>query len=1075
MSSGSQASSGGSRELAAILRNILVCYFLSGALGLVYEILWLRRLLLVFGSTVHAVSTVLTVFFGGLALGSWLFGRLIDRRGQVAGLRWYAALEAGIGLYAFATLPLFGLIERLYIPVYRASNFSPTVLVTASFLCAALILLLPATLLGGTFPILSRFLIRTGGERGTKLATLYAVNTAGAVIGTLGVYYVGLPMLGLSRTLICAGVLNLGIGGLCFLFDQHLGSLGFHRPAAAPEPAAEIRPQEDEPPASQRGLFFAFGLSGFAAMVYEVAWTRTLSLVLGSSIYAFCVILATFLAGMALGSFAVRSSLQRRRAELPDIIKLELLLGAYGLASVVLFNQLPDWFVVLWPAWGKSFATLSALQAALSAMAMLPPTLMMGALFPLVSDLATHRLSSLGRRLGSIYAINTLGGIIGSFLGGFVLIPQLGLPWAIVVAALFNLLAAASIFVTSATAARRSVRLGLSAAVLSASVGLSAMVLVPMWQREVFAAGVYLTPGEFAHSSVREVAERPTLLFYRDSLNATVSVHQQGRILSLKIGGKTDASNGIDMGSQILAAHLPLLLHHGEAHSVFVLGLGSGVTLGHAGRYPVKRLDCAEIDPAVVEAARLFKEYNYGIHDDPRVRIYAADGRNFLLASQRPYDVIISEPSNPWMAGLAYLFTQEFYQLAKRRLAPGGVMCQWLQLYRLFPADVKLVLRTFHAEFPYVTVWSSVPGDLLLIGSQEPLEIDFARLQQQMAQPAIRDSLRMAGVERPEALLQLLWLGPRELEAVTADTPWLHQDDQPSVEFNAPKALYLDANLPLNYAGLQRFRAPVQELVHGYQPPAVEDTALALSLARLWLFRDEQQLAEAELRGAVARDPGSVEAWRMLGELSLQNHRLLQADAAFRRAAQAAPGDPSAFQSLGRLNLSQGRFPEALEWYGQAVRFAPENANLAAEIGDAWQGAQQLAWAAEWYRSAISLSPQPVKTLWEASARTSRRLKAWSDAEAMGRSGAQLFPGDALFDLIAGEALLEQGRLPEAVDRFQRARAVAPKAVEVYYGLGRIALAQGQAVQAVRLLREGLRHEPYHHASLDLLSRLTQH
>src|SRR3989338_2956155 len=242
------------RELRAVIRNIYVCFFLSGALGLVYQILWLRKLLLVFGSTVHAVSTVLTVFFGGLALGSWWFGRLIDRH-EGAGLRWYAALEAGVGLYAFITLPLFDAIQHLYIPIYQASGFSPVVLVAASFACSVLILLVPTTLLGGTFPVLSRFLIRTSEERGVKIAGLYGINTAGAMAGTLLVYFVGLPVLGLFRTLLCAGVLNVGIGALCLTFDRHLENLGFRRPAPVVHAAVSAR---EESPVSIRWLLLPF-------------------------------------------------------------------------------------------------------------------------------------------------------------------------------------------------------------------------------------------------------------------------------------------------------------------------------------------------------------------------------------------------------------------------------------------------------------------------------------------------------------------------------------------------------------------------------------------------------------------------------------------------------------------------------------------------------------------------------------------------------------------------------------------------------------------------------------------------
>src|SRR3989338_2581290 len=220
------------------------------------------------------------------------------------------------------------------------------------------------------------------------------------------------------------------------------------------------------------------------------------------------------------------------------------------------------------------------------------------------------------------------------------------------------------------------------------------------------------------------------------------------------------------MGTQVLSAHVPLLLHP-DPRRVLVIGLGSGVTVGHAARHPVSLVHCAEIEPAVIEGARYFEKENYGVHENPKVSLVVADGRNFLRATRQEYDVIISEPSNPWMAGLAYLFTREFYTLAKRRLAPDGVMCQWLQLYGLFPRDVKLMLKTFHEAFPHVSVWSSVPGDLLLVGSMAPQQVAYRELAERMARPAIRESLAVVHAERPDVLLQLFWLGTREVEAVT--------------------------------------------------------------------------------------------------------------------------------------------------------------------------------------------------------------------------------------------------------------------------------------------------------------------
>jgi len=1053
-------------EARTVVRNVYACFFLSGALGLIYQILWLRKLLLVFGSTVHAVSTVLTVFFGGLALGSWWLGRAIDRH-EGRGLRWYAMLETGIGFYALLTPMLFSGIQHIYIPVYRASGFSPTVLVLASFLCAAAILLLPTMLMGGTFPVLSRFLIRTSEERGVKIAGIYGINTAGAMTGTLLVYFVGLPILGFTRTLVCAAVLNVGIGLLCLVFDRHLESLGFHLSASTPAPAQPLaREATDGDP---RWLFLAFGLSGFSAMVYEVAWTRALSLVLGSSIYAFCMMLTAFLGGMALGSGFARRNLRRQPASVSQFIVIEFFLGAYGLVSIPLFSQLPDWFIGLWPLLGGSFSGLTLLQLTLSFFSMIIPTFLMGVLFPIVSDLVTGRFAQLGRTLGSAYAINTLGGIAGSFLSGFVLIPQFGLPWGIAAAAIVNLAAGCLLMVRYGRLPSLA-RVGLAAVALAVAAVLSQQVIVPTWQRQAFAAGVYLNPESYRNMTVQQGIAGTKLLYYRDSLNATVSVHQQGETIYLKVGGKTDASNGMDMGTQVLSAHIPLLLH-GHPERVLVIGLGSGVTLGHAARYPLATLHCAELDPAVIEGARLFKAYNYDVHHDPRTTIFAVDGRNFLMASPLQYDVIISEPSNPWMTGIAYLFTREFYQLAKHRLAPGGLMCQWLQLYRINPTDVKLVLKTFHAEFPYVSVWSSIPGDLLLVGSMEPRQLDYARLAAQMASPKISESLRTIKIEGPETLLRLYWFGSREIEALTSDITWLHEDDQPSLEFSAPKALYAGPTFLTNYGGLERFKGQPQAIARGYDP-AREDAAFYRGLGALWSYRAQNDKAKEALERAVALDPSSGDGWERLGELYLQTRELLKAQEALTKATQLAPRRAAPYRVLARMYWQQKKLEDAQRFYEQAARLEPPDGLIAEEIGRCFKESRQFPWAAEYFRSAVSQDGGSRSDLVLAYAEVLTELKSRAAAEQVLRFGMASFPANGSFALRLGEALMEQGRQPEAETCFRQALAVAPRSVEAYYGLGRIALGRGEVTQAVRYLRYGLRFNPYHREALELLEKL---
>ncbi len=1058
-----------SSEQSALLRNIYVCYFLSGALGLVYQILWLRKLLLTFGSTVHAVSTILTVFFGGLALGSWYFGRRIDRR-EDAGLRWYAALEIGVGLYAFMTLPLFDAIRHIYIPLYRASDFSPVALVGWSFVCSCAILGFPTFLLGGTFPVLSRFLIRSREGRGVTIATLYGINTAGAMIGTLVVYYVGLPVLGLWRTLVCAGVLNLGIGMLCLAFDRHLASLGFQgqRREESPDPMVVGSDRPDESGGLVRWVLGAFALSGFSAMVYEVAWTRTLSLVLGSSIYAFCLMLATFLGGMALGSLVARRTLRARPAHIGQFIFIELVLGFYGVCSILLFSELPQWFVQLWPMTGGSFAMVAWLQVGLSAAVMLLPTFVLGWLFPIVSDFVTQRITRLGEQIGRAYALNTVGGILGSFLSGFVLIPLCGLPWAIMIAALVNLIAAGIVSARLGEAKTRVPRLaGAIAGVIA--VGLvGKFIIIPVWQQQAFAAGVYLNPEAYEHASVQQSVSQAKLLYYRDSLNATVSVHQQGNLLFLKVGGKTDASNGMDMGTQALSAHIPMLLHK-NPKQVLVIGLGSGVTLGHASRYPVSTLHCAEIDPAVIEGARYFRAYNYGVHDDPRTRIFPVDGRNFLMASQTRYDVIISEPSNPWMAGLGYLFTEEFYGLAKQRLAPGGVMCQWLQLYRMFPGDVKLLLKTFHHTFPYVSVWSSIPGDLLMVGSMEPQAFDYAQLTQRMADPAVRDALHAVQIDRPDVLLQLFLFGSKEVEQITSDIGWLHQDDQPWVEFSAPKAMYANPSFSINYKGLEQFKGDPHDIAPAYRPTG--DAAFYEALGSLWNAREERERAREAWEHALTIDPTSRRALAGLSELYVALQQPLNAQAMLTKAVAIAPQSDT-YRALGKLYWRQQQLDAAQQAYEHAARLQPPDAQFAEEMGYFMRQRQQFLWAAEYFRSALAQGSGEQPEVMAVYAQVLKELAQPVAMEQVLRVGMNRFAHEATFPLLLGDLLLEQKRGREAQPLFERALALAPKRVRAYYGLARLAVAEGRAEEAIRYLKTGLQYQPYDRELLQLLHQV---
>ncbi|MBI3087744.1 MAG: fused MFS/spermidine synthase [Candidatus Omnitrophica bacterium] len=1057
------------------MRGVYTLFFLSGSLGLVYEVLWLRKLLLVFGSTVHATSTILTVFFGGLALGSWLFGRLSDRRGAPGLLRWYAACEAVVGLYAFATPWLFRAVEQVYIPLYRASGLSPSVLVGASFLCTAAVLLIPTVLMGGTFPLVSRFLIRSAQERGLRIASLYAINTAGAMAGTVLVYTVGLQTLGWVLSLQCAGILSLLIGLLARTFSRALSA----------SPAAGQGTTSGEDPRLVRVLLLAFGLSGFSAMLYEVAWTRALSLVVGSSIYAFCIMLATFLGGIAAGSAIARGWLRAApldsardspdlrsgsRARVEQVVILESVLAAYGLFSIALFGRLPEAFVRLWPLFDRSFAGLSWVQLILSISVMAVPTLAMGLLFPLVGELLTAPPDRVGRRLGTGYAVNTLGGILGSFLAGFWLIPHWGLAWTLVLGAMVNLAAALVLYVRISPVGLVR-RLAFSAASLALYAGLGAAVFVPAWQRQMLVLGVFMSPQAYEGTSVLDAAQQHELLFYRDGLHTTVSVHRnaQDGHLFLKVGGKTDASSGGDMGTQVLLAHLPLLFHPHPSR-VLVIGLGSGVTLGSAGRYPVSELHCAELEPAVIEGARFFAEHNHRIHDDPRARIYAADGRNFLLAADAPYDVIISEPSNPWMAGIANLYTREFFELCRRRLAAGGIMAQWIHLYRLFPSDVKLILKTFQAVFPQTVVWSTTTGDIVLLGSAQPLQVDYARLKAQLEQPAIRQDLERIALAHPRVLLESFRLGPEQVRLLTADVAGLHEDDWPWLEFSAPKALYLAPAFKTNYHGLGGLKTPIAVIAPGVGNED-KDAAFYAALGRAQRFRGELEAATTSFEQALALEPGAAAALE-LGKVYVERNLPLRAQEALRRALELDPTRLEAYYVLARLLLRQQQLDEALATYEQAAALKAPDGKQAEELGRAFGQAKRWPEALAYLQSAVAQQDRPSPQASLALAEAFRELGRYDEAEQVLVKARERAPEDTALLLALAQIQLLQHAYAEARPLFEQVLKQAPRSAAAYFGLGELAFEQGAWRDAARWLTIGLRYDPYHAKALEQLNTI---
>ncbi|HEX7899759.1 MAG TPA: fused MFS/spermidine synthase [Planctomycetota bacterium] len=754
-------------------------FFLSGAAGLLYEVAWIRQAGTVIGNTTYAVGTVVGVYMAGLALGAWIGGRLADRRGGASLLRLYGALEAGVAISALLVGPVFGLSEPLFRGLWRALGESSPLYLALRVLLVGLALAAPTTLMGATLPVLAKFFSTSSATAPREAGRIYAVNTLGGVLGTLAAGFWLVPALGLRATSFLAAALNVAIGVASVAMARGKGG--------------DVLPSLPEGAPPRRSALVVAALSGFAALVLEVAWTRSLTIAMGSTVHAFTIILAAFILGLALGS-ALSAWIR---------VPLAALQAGIGVAAVLLIPFLGDLPLSFAPRMGEDPL---ARQAGLAAIFVLGPSILMGAVFPRVIELAGG--DAVGRSVAAVYTANTLGCIAGSLAGSFLLVPLLGVSNAIKAAATISLALAAALL------PRRWIAAPVVAVLL-------AWAVVPRWNTKVLASGAFLYGSADERGAraqeldLRSYLERDTeLLAEHWDAYGLVTVHRQrSGILTMRVNGKADASTGPgDRPNMLFTGHLPLL-HHPAPKRALLLGLGGGITLEAMRRHPLERIDCVEISPAVVRGAEQFKEAVESLKD-PRVRLVVGDGRSLIAFGTEPLDVIVSQPSNLWVSGMAGLFTRDFFRQAAARLGENGVFGQWIHAYRLAPDDFKLVLRTFFDVFPRGSLWEVFPGsDYILIGGGTSMrDSDLFRAPGHRICDA-EGARRIAG---PGGTLT---------------------DDRCAIEYTAPRALYRD------------LRPELLELIEAAREPS----------PRQAIARAVKLLSERKPLQALAALPGDVD------------------------------------------------------------------------------------------------------------------------------------------------------------------------------------------------------------------------
>ena len=1018
-------------------KTFLLIYGVSGAAALIYEVVWTRFLTLSMGHTVAAASTVLAAFMGGLAFGAWLAGRVVDNRKRLMTL--YAMLEIGIAIFAIG-LP--GLIDAAQ-PVLKwayANGAAPMRFALIRLALSFVALTIPASAMGATFPIAAAW---SASIRGA--GALYAANTAGAAAGAIAAGFWLIPQFGLRETTYWAVCLNvISAAGALWIaraeVPAHAG-MPLNRRKGRQKDAIDGR----EPRAQAPLAWAAIGISGFCALTYEVAFTRLLTVVIGPTTYAFSTIAGAFVTGIAAGSLVGTRVADRISRPLIWLgISVAGSAAAAAAVSAFIASRFPIIVASRVMEANAAFSSIVFWQASAVFVLLFPVTFFLGFAFPVALVVAAPGRDRVGRNASLVYGANTVGAVAGALSAGFVLIPRWGLQSTFLGISSIGMACGFGLVVKGVDK-----RAPARFAVLGCAVVVAALLFfVPEWDRNLLSSGAYKYARQ-THTDDRAVLRASLragrLEYYKDGAAATVAVRDLAGTKSLAIDGKVDASNGGDMLTQRALGALPVLLH-ADPRNVAVIGLGSGVTASSAlATGLVRHVDVIEISPEVVEASRFFSQQNGDVLRSSRVRLVVGDGRSHLrLSSDQSdqYDVIVSEPSNPWMAGVAALFTREFFSVARKQLNPGGILCQWTHTYDMSSADLASIVRTFASVFPVSTMWLIGEGDLLLIGGVDDhpgdLNERLTRLMTRSQDGSITAALHDVGIERETAGFQLASLfagGPAEI-AKLADDGILQTDDRMALEFSAPQAMY-GSRTNVNTAAIQRIAS---------------GAALPAPLA-------------------AALDNADGRKWRAAGTMAMRAQAYGRAYESFRRSLAVDDTDRTVLHDATDAATAAHQEADHERWLLSVAAVEPQNVPVRLELSRVRAGEQNFDAAVALANEAHSIAPHDAAPL-------EQLASIYADTGDVGRLESTLsillteHPDSTPARYFRAAAAYLRGRAAQAVSDVREAIALDPRDDRAFNLLGAACAATGDRACAARAFSEAHTLNPMDPSAAVNLGRL---
>jgi spermidine synthase len=798
-------------------------FFLSGAAALIYQVVWVRSLTLIFGGSHLAVTAVLSIFMAGLAIGGYTIGKYVDQVRKP--LRLYGLLELGIALFALIFMGLMRLYPSIYIPLAQGKDNAHVYLLSIRVLFSVVALIIPTTLMGGTLPVLSRFVSRQPRTLRNYLSFLYGINTLGAVLGATAAGFLFLRLYSVNTTLTIAILTNAFIGVAALLLQGKAATVLASGPSvledsdvlSQAESTGLSHPQGIGNAFPQKLVLWGIGVSGFCALGYEVLWSRILTIVVGASVYSFTTMLVAFLAGIAIGSEAYGLFPKFFKVKDKGMDRsvlwfggVQVIIGVTALLVTIYIRDIPansiriqNYFLGIGIS---SFGMRVWSNFALALSYMVVPAFFMGVAFPLAGKIHAEYKKMVGSAVGEILAYNTVGAILGAATSGYVMVYLFGiersLQMLIVINIGFGLLILLSL--RKIDVLNWGMACLTAAAVLFLALNQNALRI---WDMKYFAIFRNNQPEAFrTPEMVREAVENTDVLYYGEGVEAIVSsIKIKGGEQSFITNGRIEASSHLQaLQCQFTLGHLPILLNK-NPKNVLVVGLGSGMTLGATSVHPsVEQITLLEIEPKVVGVAKTFEKYNHHVLDHPKLKIIFNDGRNFLMTSNKKFDVITADPIHPWFRGAGYLYTTEYFKLASEHLLPGGVICQWLPIYEMTPEDLKSVVRTFREHFKYTMLWLT-HYDAELVGSNSPILIDEAELERRIAEPVIHSDLSRVMMGSATDFLSYFVMGTEGMKRFS-EGGILNTDDNLYLEFSAPFSIATPSVMEANVHAIIKYR-----------------------------------------------------------------------------------------------------------------------------------------------------------------------------------------------------------------------------------------------------------------------------